>query len=214
MSDTPKQSHIAYRCPACGEPVTGLVGRFALSADMLRLRCPCGEHALDIHTRRDGKLELSVPCVFCKKNHTYSIGQSLVFDRDRFVLSCPYANMDIVFIGSPEHVSEDVERTAEELRTLLRDMEADGLSDIQPQDMDADEVLPDAQVYDTLRFVVRELEADGQIDCPCHSGTYDLRFTDGGIQVYCPSCGASHTFAAESAAAAQDYVLLDHLSLH
>lgn len=209
----PKQTHIAYRCPSCGEPVLGLIGRFALSADMLRLRCPCGEASLDIHVRRDKKLELSVPCVFCKKNHTYVLAQGLVLERERFLLNCPYANMDIAFLGDPDKVQEDVERTGEELRSLLRDLEAEKLSDIQPQDMDPDEILPDPEVYDILRFVVRELEADGAIDCPCHGGTYDLRFTDTGIQVFCPACGASHTFAVDSVSAAREYIGLDHMTL-
>ncbi len=214
MSDTQRQSRIAYRCPHCTETVFGLLGRFALSADMLRLRCPCGEASLDIQVRKDKKLQLSVPCVFCKKNHTYVLSPDLVFDRDRFLLSCPYANMDIAFLGDADKVEEDAARTGEQLQRLLSDMEAQTLSDIQPQDMDPAEILPDAQIYDTVRFVVRELEAEGNIDCPCHSGAYDLRFTDGGIEVFCPACGASHTFAAQSASAAQDYVTLDRLLLH
>ena len=41
------------------------------------------------------------------------------------------------------------------------------------EDMTEGEILPDPAVYDTLRFVVKDLEAEGKIDCPCHSGCYD-----------------------------------------
>jgi len=95
MVVTPKQTRVAFRCPTCGDTVVGLVGRFALSADFLRLKCPCGESHLDIRMRRDKKIEFSVPCVFCKKNHSYVLSPSLVFDRELFLLNCPYANMDI-----------------------------------------------------------------------------------------------------------------------
>mgnify|MGYP003294672595 CR=1 FL=1 len=38
---SPKETVIAYRCPDCGEATVGLVGRFALSANMVRLKCSC-----------------------------------------------------------------------------------------------------------------------------------------------------------------------------
>ena len=209
----PKQTRIAYRCPACGEVVYGLVGRFTLAADLLRLKCPCGEASLDIRQRREGKVELSVPCLFCKKNHTYVLSGTLVLDRDRFLLGCPYANMDIAFLGEEGRVEEDVRRTGEELERLLGQLEAETLADIQPQDMNDDEILPDPALYDAVRFLVRELEAEGAIDCPCHSGSYDVRFSDEGLQVFCPTCGATHTFPNGRADAAQDYATVDRLTL-
>ena len=72
MAELPKQRHIAYRCPDCGQAVLGLVGRFALSANMLRLRCSCGsEQSLDITVSQDNRIRLSVPCLFCRQNHSY-----------------------------------------------------------------------------------------------------------------------------------------------
>ena len=211
---TQRKTHIAYRCPACGEPVYGIAGRFALHAEMLRLKCPCGASSLDIHMEPGGKVRLSVPCIFCKQNHTYTVSQSIFFDRDRFLLSCPYAGMDIAFFGDEDKIMPEIDRTGAELEELLRNLEAEKLSDIQPQDMDDDEILPDPEVYDIVRFLVRELEADGKIDCPCHSGHYEFRFTDGGVQVYCPECGAAHEFAADSVAAAREYLDTDELQLH
>ncbi len=211
---TQRKTHIAYRCPACGEPVYGIAGRFALHAEMLRLKCPCGASSLDIHMEPGSKVRLSVPCIFCKQNHTYTVSQSIFFDRDRFLLSCPYAGMDIAFFGDEDKIMPEIDRTGAELEELFRNLEAEKLSDIQPQDMDDDEILPDPEVYDIVRFLVRELEADGKIDCPCHSGHYEFRLTDGGVQGYCPECGATHEFAADSVAAARDYLDTDELQLH
>lgn len=213
MVVTPKQTRVAFRCPTCGDTVVGLVGRFALSADFLRLKCPCGESHLDIRMRRDKKIEFSVPCVFCKKNHSYVLSPSLVFDRELFLLNCPYANMDIAALGDTEEVEREMARTGQELSRLLTDLEAEGLSDIQPHDMNDDEILPDPQIYDTARFLIRELEADGAIDCPCHSGSYDLRFADGGIQVFCPDCGASHLLRMESTQMSTELVNIDSITL-
>ena len=200
----PKTNHIAYRCPDCGTVVFGIVGQ--LHAEMLRIKCPCGGSALEVHFRKDKKVRFSTPCVFCKTSHSFVVSESIVFGRDLFLLSCPYSRMDIAFLGDETKVMAEAERTEEELRRLLTSLEAETLSDIQPIPMNDDEILPDPEVYDIVRFLVRELEADGGIDCPCHMGPYEFRFTDGGVEVYCESCGASYNFPAESVAVAREYL--------
>ena len=213
MAYIPKQRNIAYRCPGCGSAVIGLVGRFALHANMLRLKCSCGdEQSLDI-TMSDGKVRLSVPCLFCRQNHSYVVSEALFFENDRFLLNCPYSNMDIAFIGDEETVKQELERTEAELNMLMKNLEAEELSDIQPEDMPEAEILPDPAVYDTLRFVVKDLEAEGKLNCPCGKGPYDLRFTDTGMQVWCESCGASYDFSATSPTMAEEYLDLDEIKL-
>ena len=131
---------------------------------------------------------------------------------------------DISLITLPEEVRKDaearrealnaaIEKESEKLSTLLSAFEADSLSDIQPQDMNDEEILPDPVIYDTIRFLVRELEAEGKATCPCGRGSYDFRFTDDGIQVVCPDCGASYEFIATSPEAANGYLTLDEIRL-
>ena len=209
----PKQRNIAYRCPGCGSAVIGIVGKFALHANMLRLKCSCkDEQSLDI-TLKDGKVRLSVPCLFCRQNHSYVVSESLFFDNDRFLLNCPYSNMDIAFIGDEDVVNQELSRTETELNMLMKNLEAEELSDIQPEDMPEAEILPDPAVYDTLRFVVKDLEAEGKLNCPCGEGPYDLRFTDSGMQVWCENCGASYDFNATSPTMAEEYLDLDEINL-
>ena len=209
-----KQRNIAYRCPSCGVPTVGLVGKFALHANMLRLRCTCGEESsLDINITGDKKIRLSVPCLFCKQNHNYVVSESLFFDKDSFFLNCPYSGMDIAFIGTEDKVTEALERTGAELERLLASLEAKELSDIQPEDMSEDEILPDPAVYDTLRFVVKDLEDEGKIICPCGDGEYDLRFAPGGVEVYCQKCGATYKFTATTPAVAEEYLSVDEIKL-
>lgn len=210
----PKQRNIAYRCPSCGTSILGLVGKFALSANMLRLKCSCEEESsLDINIANDGKIRLSVPCLFCKQNHSYVVSEALFFDKDMFLLNCPYSGMDIAFIGDEKGISAELKRTEEEINRLMASLEAENLSDIQPEDMSEDEMPPDPAVYDTLRFVVKDLEEEGRVKCPCGNGSYDLRFTDGGMEVYCERCGASYTFSAASPTMAEEYLDLDEIVL-
>ena len=210
----PKQRNIAYRCPDCGTSILGLVGKFALSANMLRLKCNCGsDMSLDINVANDGKIRLSVPCLFCKQNHSYTVTESIFFDKDTFLLNCPYSGMDIAFLGDEESISKELSRTEEEIGRLMASLEADTLSDIQPEDMSDDEIPPDPAIYDTLRFVVKDLEEEGRIKCPCGDGSYELRFTDGGMEVYCETCGAVYEFSAASPTMAEEYLTLDEIVL-
>ena len=56
----PKQTTVAYRCPHCGAGVMGLVGLFTLSADMIKLKCTCGESEMSIVYSKDGKVYSSL----------------------------------------------------------------------------------------------------------------------------------------------------------
>ena len=206
-------THVAYRCPDCGTGIYGFVGKFALKANMLRLKCSCGNSVMDMKITNDNKVRISVPCVFCKQNHSYVVSQSIFFGRDIFLLNCPYANMDICFIGAKEKTDAEIQRTEEELSRLLMNLEAESIKDMQPQDINEEDVLPDPVIYDTIRFLVKELEAEGKIDCSCHEGNYDLRFCDEGIQVYCPKCGATHTFNTQAVSASEEYLAIDYLYL-
>lgn len=210
---TPKHSHIAYRCPECGDFIYGLVGDFALNTNLMRLKCTCGKSTLDITTTSDKKLRLSIPCILCKENHNFVVSPSIFFEKDLFLLNCPYANIDIGFIGDKDRIDTAEKENEQTLLKLVQDMEVETIEDLQPIDMDEDEILPDATVYDLIRFVVKDLEAEGNLDCPCHSGNYDLRFAPNGIQVYCLDCGASYLFSCESAAAAEEYLNLSKLDL-
>ena len=210
----PKQRNIAYRCPSCGDAIVGLVGKFALKADLLRLKCNCGDElSLDINTANDQKIRLSVPCIFCKQTHSYTVSENIFFDREKFLLNCPYSGMDIAFIGTEEDINEELERTRLELERLMASLGAEELSDIQPQDMNEDEILPDPAVYDTLKFLVRDLEDEGKLTCPCGEGKYDLRFAPDGIQVFCERCGASYTFHAMTPTMAEEYLSISELKL-
>ena len=64
-----KETTLAYRCPHCGATVFSLVGIFALSGDMLKLKCSCGKSETVVTYTSDRKLRLAVPCIACPKPH-------------------------------------------------------------------------------------------------------------------------------------------------
>ncbi len=206
--------HIAYRCPTCGSAVRGLLGSFAARADLLKLKCPSGDGELSLSLSPDReRIRISVPCLFCGQSHGYTVSRSIVLGNEPFLLNCPYTNMDICFLGSEGEVDAALDRAAGELGGLLAEMGLESMRELQPIDLDPDEVLPDARIYDVVRYVVKELEAEGAIDCPCRGGSYEIAMTDRGILVYCPLCNASYLFETDSVAAAEEFLKLDRLTL-
>ncbi len=208
-----RRNQIAYRCPDCGVATVGFLGGLSSVSDMLRLKCECGGSSLDVKRGTDKKLHLSVPCVYCKDEHGYNISAEILTRDDTLRLSCPFSGMDIFFSTDASQMGAELDKSADELSRVMQSMEAEELRDIQPQDVAEDSCPPDPAIYDTLNFVVRDLEAEGAIKCPCGKGGYGLRFCDEGMQVYCESCGASYIFHARSVSLAEEYLSADKLEL-
>ncbi len=213
-----KQTHIAYHCPHCGTAVLGYVGEFALAADMLKLKCACGKSELTVTYTNDKKIRLSVPCLFCDAPHSFVVTQSLFFERETFLLGCPYMGVDICFMGKPEALQKELDRSAKELNALF---EENGLSlpacrdATEDQEGDAvdEELLKDPQIYDIVRFVVSDLHAEGAVKCPCGIGGYEVEIVPQGIRVYCLECGAEQIFPINSVGAAMDFLHCDEIVL-
>ena len=206
----PKQTQIAYRCPECGYTIFGLVGPFSLSGNMLRLKCQCSQSELTMQFTADKKIRLSVPCLFCHQNHNYTVSQSLFFEKELFLLGCPYTNMDICFIGQNEKINEALTISESEIYQLMAQL---GEMPSEDDEESKQPYLPDAQIYDILRFVVKELEAEEKIECPCKTGPYELDLTEEGVRVYCTECGASYLFQADSVSDAEKFLTCDSLHL-
>ena len=208
-----RKLQIAYRCPDCTDATLGFVGKFTTAYDMVRLKCACGKSTLEMRHRPDGKVSISAPCILCKDNHSFTVSEGALFGGKSFNLPCPYSSLDTVFIGDSDYVQGELERTANELSQIVTGFEAEDVHELQPIPMNDDEILPDPAVYDTIRFLLKDLEAEGLVSCPCSDGRYDVRFVDGGVQAYCEHCGATYTFYATSPALAEEYLSLNEIKL-
>ena len=210
-----KKTFLAYRCPHCGSGVIGICGDFTLAGGrMLKLRCPCGESSLSVTEATDSKLRLTVPCLLCASDHHYLVSKTVFYGKDLFLLNCAYTNLDICFLGEEKKVSAALDENEKELKKLLSDAGISSLAQLhRGKSGRAEEALPDTQVLDIVRFLLRELEAEGRIDCPCHNGEYEVAFVDGGVLVYCLNCEGRHFFPVCSIEAAQDLLSCDSLTL-
>ena len=149
----PKKTTVAYRCPECGAGVLSIVGMFSLSANRLKLKCDCGKSELDV-VLQDDKVRLTVPCIFCRKPHVFTVNKQIFYGRDLFVIPCPYSDINICFMGEENHVRAELARSELELLDML---EENGISDFSAFGGDG-EVLPDPQVFEIIMFVIHDLK--------------------------------------------------------
>ena len=155
-----KHTTVAYRCPFCGSGVMSAVGLFGLSADMVKLKCPCGKSEMQIVRQResaaDGTVRLTVPCLLCPKPHTFTLRDAVFFSDDLFTLPCPYSDVNICFTGEINRVKAELARTELELLDML---EQNGIADFSALHGDERD-LGDPQVREVVLYVIRELEAE------------------------------------------------------
>lgn len=210
----PKRTTVAYRCPACGQTVMSAVDIFSLNAAMVKLKCECGGSELTAVDAGDGRVRLSVPCLACPKPHVFTVNRSVFFGKDIFLLPCPYTNLDVGFLGSPETVSGELERVRLELVELLGESALNGLTDRSREDDVAQDA--DPCVSDIVRYVVSELLETEHVFCNCPEHVChdcDTELTDEGIRISCRDCGASALIKTDSLIRAYDFLNADSLTL-
>lgn len=205
-----KETTVSYRCPECGASVTSMVGIFALTADMLRLKCPCGGSELEIVYTKDKKIRLTVPCFICPKPHSYLISASMFFDREIFALPCSYSGIDLCFIGKQDRVADAMKQSEEELLELLGDTSFEALSQSRGERPE----LTDPQVLEIVMYVIRDLADEGKVKCDCDDvGEYDIEILDDHLTVTCKKCGCSVSVPTTSVVSATDFLGCDELIL-
>lgn len=207
-----KETTVAYRCPECGSWVTGMVGLFSLSADMLRLKCPCGKGEMTMVYTKDKKVRLSVPCFLCPKPHSFTVSSQMFFEKELFALPCAYSGVDICFMGNPDKVAEATKASDAELMEILGEAGYDGFSDLRG---DGEEIFSDPQILDIVNFVIRDLDESGEISCRCpeDEGCYTVEVTSEGVRVKCENCGAVADIPVTSTLSAQAFLNCEHLEL-
>ena len=208
-----KQTTVAYRCPHCGNGVISAVNPFLLKGVMLRLKCDCGKSFLEIQPTTDGKFRLSVPCMLCPTPHHFTVTETLFYNKDLFVLPCPYTDLNVCVMGDVNHVKAELSRTELELMDL---MEEHGIESFAALHKEAEEAVSDPQVQEIVLFVIRDLDEEGKIFCKCDPGEeheYDAEILPEGVRVTCKKCGASHTVPTGSMTEAHEFLHCDALYL-
>lgn len=216
-----KKTMVAYRCPSCGAGVMSAVDVFALGAPMVKLKCDCGGSEMSIIKTGDGKIQLTVPCLFCPRPHSFLLSPEIFFGKDEFFLNCPYSDMDIGFLGEPDYVKANLARSELDLMKL---MEENGIDDLgafrRANEEDPDEAL-DSELTRNVLFVLSELEAEGKIFCACEppkDGTtdeekYGFEVGADSVTVRCRDCGGKCVIPTDNSLVAHAFLDADSIYL-
>lgn len=205
-----KETTVAYKCPHCGTLVMSLVGAFALSADMIKLKCPCGGSELTAIYTKDKKVRLTVPCIACPTPHSYNVSSQVFFGGDLFRIPCALSGIDICYCGKQDEVTAAAEATENMLRTLLGDAAMETLAGAR-----GEEYISDPQVREIVTYVVQDLCEDGGVHCNCEDGQPDVMIEVGDVTVTvtCKKCGAAAVLPAQSLTQAEDFLGAEELFL-
>lgn len=205
-----KETAVAYRCPECGASVMSMVGVFTLTADLIRLKCPCGASQMEIIYTKDNKIRLNVPCFICPYPHSYLISSQIFFNRELLAFSCGTSGIDICFVGLKEQVEEAMKKSEEELLELVGDTDIKQLS----EHINESHELFDPQIMETVLYAVQELADEEKIICGCgHDGDYDFQVHSNYLKIQCKKCGRSLDIRTDSLLTATSFLESDKIEL-
>ena len=100
---------IGYVCPVCGQAVIASRTAFQLAAGNSVLPCPCGKSELRFHQLGD-RCEVTVPCLFCARDHTAVCANEAMLGRELLALSCPASGLGVCQIGREDRVFQAMEK--------------------------------------------------------------------------------------------------------
>jgi len=211
-----KQTTIAYRCPHCGSTVRSMIGVFGLSADMLRLKCPCGESELSVVYTNDKKIRLTVPCFLCPTPHSFLVSSQLFFSSELLAFPCAYSGINICFAGKEDALDGALADSDAELSELLGETSLTDFSHKMSADTGRrEDLFSDPQILDIVMYVIRDLEQEGEITCNCpdRHGEYEVDILDDCVRITCKNCRAKADIPAGSTISANAFLHCTHIDL-
>ena len=189
-----EKTYIAYSCPECGAGVIAEIRPANLGSEGVQVKCSCGGSILSVEMGRDGNVRLWVPCIICPKPHPYQLSGSNFFQRELFIIQCAYSAIDILFIGKYNKVREALEKSAEEISSLISEFN-DKLRE-EHKSVNSEQLYADPVLTGKAMYIIKELAEDKRISCSCGctpkvSVGYDF------VKFSC-SCGKERSFSTRT----------------
>ena len=192
---------------------------FTLSAPMIKLKCDCGESEMTVVKQSDGKIRLTVPCLFCPKPHSFLVNSKVFFGSEDFFLQCPYADVDVCFLGDMDHVKANLARGEYELMNLMEEHGISDLSKFRKANEGNEEEALDSELTQNVIFVLSELEAERKIFCKCehtneiNEEKYGFEVFSDHVLVRCSDCGAKREIPTDNSLNTHAFLDADSLYL-
>jgi DNA-directed RNA polymerase subunit RPC12/RpoP len=170
---------IGYICPVCGKAVIVERTAFQLAAADNHLACPCGKSELTIRQRGD-HCEVTVPCVYCAKDHKVACSNDALLHQKLLALTCSASGLGCCYVGEENDVFQAIEKLEQAVDKLVMDAQA------EQRGAFLDEV-----VMGEVLGEIKEIAARGGISCTCGSKDYGIKVGFSDVDIICAHCGAT-----------------------
>ena len=170
---------IGYICPVCGKAVIVERTAFQLAAADNHLACPCGKSELTIRQRGD-HCEVTVPCVYCAKDHQVVCSNDALLHQKLLALTCSASGLGCCYVGEEDAVFQAMEKLEQAVDKLVMDAQADQRG-----------AFLDEVVMGEVLGEIREIAARGGISCACGSKDYGIKVGFSDVDLICAHCGAT-----------------------
>ena len=176
---------LAYICPHCAQSVIVERNLFSLAAAPAHIKCPCGKSELLVEFKPN-RVQLTVPCLFCGREHTVSCS-SRAFIRERaLAFSCAASGLDCCYVGEEGPVYAATARLEQAVDKLESDSAAQGA------------FLDELVMHEVLEEI-RDIAQRGGITCTCGGRNCSIQVNYSSVDLQCGQCGAQLRIPAATA---------------
>lgn len=169
---------IGYICPVCGGAVVVRRTAFQLAAGDSRLPCPCGKSELTF-TQMGDRCQVTVPCLFCAKDHTAVCSNDALLHQRLLALTCPVSGLGCCYIGEEAPVFQAMERLEQAVDKLRADDQADSRG-----------AFLNETVMGEVLSELRDIAQRKGVRCRCGCTDYGIKVGYSSVDVVCAQCGA------------------------
>ena len=176
---------LAYLCPACRQSVAVERSVFQLAASANELPCPCGKSSLRVELMGD-RVKLTVPCLFCGKDHTVTCSSHAFLHEKVLAFSCAASGLDCCYVGEEDPVYAATARLEQAVDKLGEDAAGSG-------------AFLDEIVMEEILSELKDIAARGGISCTCGSKSWGVSVNFSSVDLYCRNCGGKYRVPAATA---------------
>lgn len=169
---------VGYICPVCGQAVIVQRTAFQLCAGNSALPCPCGKSELRF-TQLGDRCEITVPCLFCARDHTAVCSNDALLHQKLLALSCPASGLGVCFAGEEAPVFQAMKKLEQAVDKLRLDDQAESRG-----------AFLDETVMGEVLAELRDIAARKGVRCGCGSTDYGVKVGYSSVDVVCARCGA------------------------
>ena len=177
--------YLAYICPHCRQSVIVERDLFSLAASKAHIKCPCGKSELTVEFLPT-RVELSVPCLFCGRDHIVSCSSQAFVREKALAFSCTASGLDCCYVGEEGPVYAATARLEQAVDKL------------EEESADHGAFLDEIVMHEVLSEV-KDIAQRGGISCACGSKKWAFQLNYSSIDLVCGACGAEMRIPAATA---------------